>query len=84
MRDAQAIGDIRLMDQIKEALDLILANNPRIGDPVTFFSDIYVIETEAYLPRVTSFRILYQYSSRRDPQNIILLAIEPVSPFEDI
>ncbi len=82
MRDAQAIGDIRLMDQLRDALDLILASRPDIGNRVTFFSDIFVIETDAYLPRVAPFRILYQYNPRRDPANVILLAIEPVSPFD--
>jgi hypothetical protein len=81
IRDKARIQDDRLLDEVKFAFDLHLANDPYLGTPLSYFSGLYVLETESYLPRVPSFRVLYKYDEN-NPQEIELLAIERISAFE--
>lgn len=81
-RKEQHGSDPCLLDDIQRSFDLILANDPYLGEAVPFYPHVYVLRTTPYPPRVPSFRVLYRYDPADNPQQIELLALQPL-PIEE-
>lgn len=81
----ERFGDSRLMDDVEGRFGILLAQNPNYGQPVPFTKELFVFKTQAFYPRVPSFRILYRYSPEIDPFNVELLSIELAddTPYEN-
>ena len=79
------IGDSRLLEDIESQFGLPLAQNPYFGERVPLTKGLYIFKTQAFYPRVPSFRILYQYLPDNDPYNIVLLSIDIAdnSPYDE-
>jgi len=75
----EKFGDSRLMEQIESEFGMFLAKNPYYGEAIHLTKELFAFKTQAFLPRVPSFRILYRYSPEVDPFNVELLDIEPAN-----
>jgi hypothetical protein len=81
----EKFGDSSLMEEVECSFGITLSNNPYYGAPVPYTKELYVFRTQAFYPRVPSFRILYRYSPESDPFNVVLLSIELAddTPYEN-
>jgi hypothetical protein len=80
-RAAAQYGDARLMDEIKESFDYVLANDPYYGERLPGSQVLYIFRTTSFYPRAPAFRVLYRYDPEDDINVVELLSIEPVVEF---
>lgn len=81
----EKFGDSLLMEDVESQFGSALSNNPYFGKCVPFTKELFVFKTQAFYPRVPSFRVLYRYSPETDPFNVELLSIELAdnTPYEN-
>lgn len=81
----ERFGDSALMEDVESKFGIALFNNPYFGQRVPFTKELFVFKTQAFYPRVPSFRVLYRYSPEIDPFNVELLSIELAddTPYEN-
>jgi hypothetical protein len=72
----EMFGDSVLMEDVESQFGSALSNNPYFGQRVPYTRELFVFKTQAFYPRVPSFRVLYRYSPDIDPFNVELLSIE--------
>jgi len=81
----EKFGDSVLIADVESQFGSTLSNHPLFGKPVPFAKELYVFKTQAFNPRVPSFRVLYRYSIEKDPFNVELLSIQLAddTPYEN-
>lgn len=76
------------MEDVKRAIDWMVARNPYQFDNMPGFKDYYILKTtdvESGIAPTPSFRVLFRYNEETEPNNVYLVSIQevPVSPEEE-
>ena len=82
----EKFGDSALMEEVEGEFSSKLSDNPKYGDAVPYTNELFALRTQAFYPRVPSFRVLYRYPANgNDFGNVELLSIDLAddTPYEE-
>ena len=88
-KDLERLWDkygLRLMEEEKRCLEWNLARDPLKYDRIPGRPNYYVLRTteiHSELVPVPTFRVIFRYAERKDPNNIFLVNIEEVPTSEE-
>jgi len=75
------------IEEVKRCIDWMLARNPSSFDPIPDYSGYYILKTTdigVTISTLPSFRVVFRYNEKKDPNNVHLVAIaEVVIPEEE-